>query len=78
MDKLNQTNSKIDNFKGKVKEMNSNKGQLPTQPIINPCEIPLLESNKFLSLEENDDRFQAISNLRTGKKIVDPYGINHD
>ena len=65
MDKLKQAGSNIKNMKGKVKEMDYNKGRFPTQPDIS--NVAFLDSDEISPLDKNEDSVQAISQLRSGK-----------
>ena len=78
MDKLNQAGSNIDNMKGKGKEMDYNKGRFPTQPAINPRNVAFLNSDEVSPLDENEGSVQAISKLRSGKQLDDPYDKEYE
>ena len=78
MDKLNQAGSNIENMKGKGKEMDYNKGQFPTQPVINPRNVAFLDSNEISLLDKNESSVQAISQLRSGKQLADPYDKEYE
>ena len=78
MDKLNQAESNIDNMKGKGKEMDYNKGRFPTQPVINPRNVAFLDSDEISPLDKNEGSVQAISQLRSGKQLADPYDKEYE
>ena len=66
INKLNHTNSNIENIRGKGKETNYNKGTFPTQPPINPHNVGFLDSDENFPFDKNKDK-KHIDNKSSGK-----------
>ena len=68
-----QQGQRQNDFGGKGVELNSRQGRFPTQPSINPKNLITSNMHPTYDNAQNHEKIQAISRLRNGKELEDPY-----
>ena len=68
-----QQGQRQNEYGGKGVELNSRQGRFPTQPSINPINIPTSHVHFSYDSDEDPEEIQAISRLRNGKELQVPY-----